>query len=120
MAEAKNEVKVEAKPTKRATAVKSKAKPKVRSTASSSDQPPPNAEKLKEPPKPRAAAQKRNRPEPVGPEASQRSESWWRQFTIPEIEKYVTEHLGHPPIPPEQKKSWKKKDWIRLVKENQK
>jgi len=113
-----NEVKLEAKATKRATAVKSKAKPKVRNTASSSDKPPSNAELLKEQPGPRAAAQKRNKPEPVRPEASQRPVSWWRKFTKAEIIQEA-EKLGlDSDVSPEQKKSWTKNDWIRLMKEN--
>ena len=116
--EEQNEVKLEAKATKRATAVKSKAKPKVQTTSSSSDQPTTKAEKLKEPPKPRTASQKRKKPEPGAPEASQRPESWWKQFTKAEIIKEV-ERLGGD-VSDGDKKNLTKADFIRKVRELQK
>ena len=115
VAEAKNEVKLEAKATKRATAVKSKAKPKVQTTSSSSDQPTTKAEKLNEPPKPRAAPQKRKKPEPGGPEASQRPASWWNKFKKADIIKEI-ERLGGV-VSDEDKKNLTKAEFIKKVKE---
>ena len=97
-----NEVKLEAKATKRATAVKSKAKPKVKKEVESSSSNP----------------LKRKKPEPDRPEASQRPESWWKQFKKADIIKEI-ERLGGV-VSDEDKKNLTKLEFIRKVKELQK
>ena len=97
-----NEVKLEAKPPKRATAVKSKAKPKVKKEVESSSSNP----------------LKRKKPEPDRPEASQRPASWWNKFKKAEIIKEI-ERLGGD-VSDEDKKNLTKADFIRKVREFQK
>jgi len=94
-----NEVKLEAKATKRATAVKSKAKPKVKKEVESSSSNP----------------LKRKKPEPDRPEASQRPASWWNTFKKAEIIKEI-ERLGGV-VSDEDKKNLTKAEFIRKVKE---